>query len=285
MKQIESIEELRVRIRNWRENRHTVAFVPTMGNLHDGHLQLVKRAKTLADKVVVSIFVNPLQFGVNEDFDKYPRTLQQDAEKLATLHTDVLFYPQVAEMYPQGMTDLTRVIVPDSLKNTLCGKSRPGHFDGVATVVNLLFQMVQPDKAVFGLKDFQQFLVIQRMVADLHIPVEIIGEPTMRETDGLAMSSRNQYLSSEERQHAPLLFKTLQDMRQKLLLGKNSAELCSQAIDKLQQNGFKMDYLDVRRQQDLAPISSNDKNLIILVAAWLGTTRLIDNLPLQLTDF
>lgn len=285
MKQIESIEELRVRIRNWRENRHTVAFVPTMGNLHDGHLQLVKRAKTLADKVVVSIFVNPLQFGVNEDFDKYPRTLQQDAEKLATLHTDVLFYPQVAEMYPQGMTDLTRVIVPDSLKNTLCGKSRPGHFDGVATVVNLLFQMVQPDKAVFGLKDFQQFLVIQRMVADLHIPVEIIGEPTMRETDGLAMSSRNQYLSSEERQHAPLLFKTLQDMRQKLLLGKNSAELCSQAIDKLQQNGFKMDYLDVRRQQDLAPISSDDKNLIILVAAWLGTTRLIDNLPLQLTDF
>lgn len=285
MKQIESIEELRVRIRNWRENRHTVAFVPTMGNLHDGHLQLVKRAKTLADKVVVSIFVNPLQFGVNEDFDKYPRTLQQDAEKLATLHTDVLFYPQVAEMYPQGMTDLTRVIVPDSLKNTLCGKSRPGHFDGVATVVNLLFQMVQPDKAVFGLKDFQQFLVIQRMVADLHIPVEMIGEPTMRETDGLAMSSRNQYLSSEERQHAPLLFKTLQDMRQKLLLGKNSAELCSQAIDKLQQNGFKMDYLDVRRQQDLAPISSNDKNLIILVAAWLGTTRLIDNLPLQLTDF
>jgi pantoate--beta-alanine ligase len=285
MKQIESIEELRVRIRNWRENRHTVAFVPTMGNLHDGHLQLVKRAKTLADKVVVSIFVNPLQFGVNEDFDKYPRTLQQDAEKLATLHTDVLFYPQVAEMYPQGMTDLTRVIVPDSLKNTLCGKSRPGHFDGVATVVNLLFQMVQPDKAVFGLKDFQQFLVIQRMVADLHIPVEMIGEPTMRETDGLAMSSRNQYLSSEERQHAPLLFKTLQDMRQKLLLGKNSAELCSQAIDKLQQNGFKMDYLDVRRQQDLAPISSDDKNLIILVAAWLGTTRLIDNLPLQLTDF
>lgn len=278
MKTLESIEKLRTEIRTWRENCHTIAFVPTMGNLHTGHLQLVTRAKNLADKVVVSIFVNPLQFGVNEDFDKYPRTLQQDTEKLATLRTDLLFCPQVAEIYPRGMNDLTRVIVPDSLKNTLCGQSRPGHFDGVATVVNMLFQMVQPDKAVFGLKDFQQFLVIQRMVADLHLPVEIIGEPTMRETDGLAMSSRNQYLSTEERQRAPLLFQTLQNIRQQLLVGKNSAELCSQAIDKLQQNGFKVDYLEVRRQCDLAPVISADTALIILVAAWLGTTRLIDNL-------
>lgn len=278
MKLIESIEKLRAEIRHWRENRHTIAFVPTMGNLHAGHLQLVERAKNLADKVVVSVFVNPLQFGVNEDFDKYPRTLQQDAEKLEVLHTDLLFCPQVAEMYPRGMNNLTRVIVPDNLKNTLCGQSRPGHFDGVATVVNMLFQMVQPDKAVFGLKDFQQFLVIQQMVTDLHLPIEIIGEATVRETDGLAMSSRNQYLSSEERQLAPLLFQTLQHIQHQLQLGENSAALCSQAIDKLEQSGFKIDYLDVRRQQDLTPGTATDKNLIILVAAWLGTTRLIDNL-------
>lgn len=284
MKTIESIKELRAEIHNWRENRHTIAFVPTMGNLHAGHLQLVERAKNLADKVVVSIFVNPLQFGVNEDFDKYPRTLQQDAEKLAISQTDVLFCPQVAEMYPSGMNDLTQVIVADNLKNTLCGQSRPGHFDGVATVVNILFQMVQPDKAVFGLKDFQQFLVIQRMVADLHVPVEIIGEPTVRETDGLAMSSRNQYLSTEERQCASLLFETLQNIRQQLYSGQNRAALCSQAIDKLQQSGFKVDYLELRRQFDLAPATSADNALIILVAAWLGTTRLIDNLPIQLTD-
>lgn len=279
MKRVESIEKLRAEVRHWRENRHTIAFVPTMGNLHAGHLQLVERAKNLADKVVVSVFVNPLQFGVNEDFDKYPRTLQQDAEKLATLHTDLLFCPQVVEMYPRGMNELTQVIVPDRLKNTLCGRSRPGHFDGVATVVNMLFQMVQPDKAVFGLKDFQQFLIIQQMVIDLHLPVEIIGEPTVREKDGLAMSSRNQYLSPKERQRAPLLFQTLQHIQQQLLLGKNSTELCSQAINKLQQDGFNVDYLEVLRQQNLVPSTAMDENLIILVAARLGATRLIDNLP------
>ena len=283
MKIIESIEKLRAEIRNWRENRQTIAFVPTMGNLHDGHLQLVERAKTVADRVVVSIFVNPLQFGVNEDFNKYPRTLQQDAEKLEVLQTDLIFYPQVAELYPRGMTDLTKVIVPNSLKETLCGKSRPGHFDGVATVVNLLFQLVQPDKALFGLKDFQQFLVIQRMVADLHIPVEMIGVPTVRETDGLAMSSRNQYLSSEERQRAPLLFQTLQTIQQQLLQGKtDTIALCAQAIAQLQHHDFKIDYVAIRRQQDLAASTPADKSLIILVAARLGTTRLIDNLLCQL---
>ena len=283
MKTIESIEKLRAEIRNWRENRQTIAFVPTMGNLHDGHLQLVERAKTVADRVVVSIFVNPLQFGVNEDFNKYPRTLQQDAEKLEVLQTDLIFYPQVAELYPRGMTDLTKVIVPNSLKETLCGKSRPGHFDGVATVVNLLFQLVQPDKALFGLKDFQQFLVIQRMVADLHIPVEMIGVPTVREIDGLAMSSRNQYLTVEERQRAPLLFQTLQTIQQQLLQGQtDTIALCAQAIAQLQHHDFKIDYVAIRRQQDLAASTPADKSLIILVAAWLGTTRLIDNLLCQL---
>jgi len=231
----------------------------------------------------VSIFVNPLQFGVNEDFNKYPRTLQQDAEKLEVLQTDLIFYPQVAELYPRGMTDLTKVIVPNSLKETLCGKSRPGHFDGVATVVNLLFQLVQPDKALFGLKDFQQFLVIQRMVADLHIPVEMIGVPTVREIDGLAMSSRNQYLTVEERQRAPLLFQTLQTIQQQLLQGKtDTIALCAQAIAQLQHHDFKIDYVAIRRQQDLAASTPADKSLIILVAAWLGTTRLIDNLLCQL---
>ena len=283
MKIIESIEKLRAEIRNWRENRQTIAFVPTMGNLHDGHLQLVERAKTVADSVVVSIFVNPLQFGVNEDFNKYPRTLQQDAEKLEFLQTDLIFYPQVAELYPRGMTHLTKVIVPNSLKETLCGRSRPGHFDGVTTVVNVLFQLVQPDKALFGLKDFQQFLVIQRMVADLHIPVEMIGVPTVRERDGLAMSSRNQYLSLEERQRAPFLFQTLQMIQQQLLQGQtDTIALCAQAIAQLQQHGFKVDYVAIRRQQDLATSTPSDKSLIILVAAWLGTTRLIDNLLCQL---
>jgi pantoate--beta-alanine ligase len=283
LKIIESIEKLRAEIRNWRENRQTIAFVPTMGNLHDGHLQLVERAKMVADSVVVSIFVNPLQFGVNEDFDKYPRTLQQDAEKLEFLQTDLIFYPQVAELYPRGMTHLTKVIVPNHLKETLCGKSRPGHFDGVTTVVNILFQLVQPDKALFGLKDFQQFLVIQRMVADLHIPVEIIGVPTVREMDGLAMSSRNQYLTPEQRQRAPLLFQTLQTTKQQILQGQTDVRaLCAQAIAQLQQHDFKVDYFAIRRQHDLAAITPMDKSLIILAAAWLGTTRLIDNLACQL---
>jgi pantoate--beta-alanine ligase len=283
MKIIESINKLRAEIREWRSQQHTIAFVPTMGNLHAGHLQLVERAKTLADKVVVSIFVNPLQFGANEDFDKYPRTLQQDAEKLALLNTDLVFYPQVAEIYPRGMSDLTQVIVPDALKNTLCGKSRPGHFDGVATVVNLLFQLVQPDKSLFGLKDFQQFLVVQRMVTDLHIPVEIIGVPTVREADGLAMSSRNQYLTPEERHRAPRLFHSLQQLQQQISSGqKNYVALCADRQKELQQQGFKVDYLTVRRQQDLAEATPEDTAVIILVAAGLGTTRLIDNLPYHL---
>jgi pantoate--beta-alanine ligase len=283
MKTIESINKLRAEIRAWRSRQQTIAFVPTMGNLHAGHLQLVERAKALADKVVVSIFVNPLQFGANEDFDKYPRTLQQDAEKLALLNTDLVFYPQVAEIYPRGMSDLTRVIVPEALKNTLCGKSRPGHFDGVATVVNLLLQLVQPDKALFGLKDFQQFLVVQRMVTDLHILVEIIGVPTVRETDGLAMSSRNQYLTPEERHRAPRLFHSLRQIQQQISAGqKNYVALCVEQEKELQQQGFKVDYLAVRRQQDLAEATPEDTAVIILVAAGLGTTRLIDNLPYHL---
>lgn len=283
MKTIESIEKLREEIQNWRENQQTIAFVPTMGNLHPGHLRLVEHAKTLANKVVVSIFVNPLQFGINEDFAKYPRTLQQDADKLESLNNELLFYPQATEIYPHGMEQLTQILVPTRLKNTLCGHFRQGHFDGVATVVNLLFQIVQPHYAIFGLKDFQQFIVIQRMVADLHIPVKIIGMPTVREADGLAMSSRNQYLTATERQLAPQLFQTLQAIQQQIAQGRNDyTTLCGQMAEHLQQQGFKVDYLAVCRQQDLAEATPEDSAIVILIAAWLGTTRLIDNLPYQL---
>ena len=278
MKIVTKITELRTQINEWRNNKQCIALVPTMGNLHDGHLTLVKQALAIADRVVVSIFVNPLQFGATEDYHTYPRTLAEDSEKLAQLGVQLLFNPAVTTIYPAGIEATTSVQVP-KLSEILCGASRPVFFKGVATVVNILFNLVQPDKAVFGEKDYQQLLIIKRLVTDLFIPIEIVSVPTMREADGLAMSSRNHYLNPAQRAIAPHLFQILNDMKAKIAAGQQEfALLESEAIANLKQAGFKPDYVSVRCRHDLTLPIPKDNNLIILAAAWLGPARLIDNI-------
>jgi pantoate--beta-alanine ligase len=261
--------------------RQRIAFVPTMGNLHEGHLTLVRSAREQAKRVIVSIFVNPLQFGAGEDFDKYPRTLQRDAELLAAEGVDWLFAPPVAVMYPRPQAEQTQVLVP-GLSDILCGASRPGHFAGVATVVCKLFNLVRPDVALFGQKDYQQLLVIRRMVEDLGMPVQVEGVATVREADGLAMSSRNGYLTSEERAVAPVLYRTLCDTAEGLRSGALPAQLERSAAAALDAAGLRSDYFSIRRQADLAEPLAGDSALVILTAAWLGQTRLIDNLEVSL---
>lgn len=280
---LNTISELREHLRPLRQQR--IAFVPTMGNLHAGHISLVEHAHHIADHVVVSIFVNPLQFGPNEDFARYPRTLEADCAALE--HTQVqpiIFHPTVDEMYPRSMEETTKVSVPE-LSELLCGVARPGHFTGVTTVVNRLLNIVQPDVALFGKKDFQQLMLIKRMVDDLCIPIEIIGMPTLRESDGLAMSSRNGYLSVEERNIAPRLYACLQELAAALKNGEKSfSELEAKTAQKLQEAGFKQpDYIAIRRAEDLAMPSTDDRRLVILAAAYLGArARLIDNLEISL---
>ncbi len=275
MKIIEQIAELRVQVAGWQKDQQTIALVPTMGNLHSGHLALVEKARQLADQVVVSIFVNPLQFGPQEDFATYPRTESSDATQLRQLEVATLFLPKVSEMYPSD--SLARVTVP-ILSEQLCGKSRPGHFEGVATVVTKLFHLVQPQFAIFGQKDFQQLTIIRQMVNDLNFPLEIIGLPTIRESDGLAMSSRNQYLSPEQRAIAPQIYQTLSRLKSQISMGGTDYNsLCHQAQQQLESRGFIVDYITVRTQNTLALPTLNDHNLVILVAAFLGKTRLIDN--------
>ncbi len=254
-----------------------IAFVPTMGNLHEGHLALVRRARELANQVVVSIFVNPLQFGQGEDFDGYPRTLEADTRLLAAEGVDSLFTPSVTAMYPKPQAQQTRVEVP-GLSDILCGASRPGHFAGVATVVCKLFNLVRPDVALFGQKDYQQLLVIRRMVDDLAMPLEIVGVPTVREADGLAMSSRNGYLTEAERARAPALYRVLLDTAAQLKASGDVFELERAACSAIDAAGLRTDYLAIRRQQDLQPSQPGDRALVILAAAWLGQARLIDNL-------
>jgi pantoate--beta-alanine ligase len=263
-----------------------VALVPTMGNLHRGHLALVERAAEQADCVVVSIFVNPLQFGPADDYARYPRTLEADVEKLESTGISYLFHPGVEEMYPGGQEAATWVEVP-RISQELCGRSRPGHFRGVATVVNKLFNIVQPDLAVFGEKDFQQLLLIRRMVTDLAMPVRIIGVPTVREADGLAMSSRNAYLSPEERKIAPMLYRVLSDAATRIGTGdRDYTGLEGRVAQRLEAAGFRPDYVSVRRADTLTVPEAGDLHLVLLVAAWLGITRLIDNrsLLLQVDD-
>jgi pantoate--beta-alanine ligase len=274
---LDQIEPLRAQIAAWRSQGERTAFVPTMGNLHAGHLDLVRRARQLAPRVIVSIFVNPLQFGPTEDLAAYPRTLAADTRLLAQAQADLLFAPSVGEIYPQGQQGQCRVEVP-GISEMLCGASRPGHFVGVATVVCKLFNMVQPDVAVFGEKDFQQLLVIRRMVADLCMPVEIVGAPTVREADGLAMSSRNGYLTTQERARAPQLFATLQASAKALAAGMTLAEIEAQAKQRLAAAGFRVDYFSLRRAEDLTLPKHAERHLVILAAAYLGQTRLIDNL-------
>ncbi len=272
------LDELRATLAAWRKGGERIAFVPTMGNLHAGHLDLIVEARHRADRVVASIFVNPMQFGEGEDFDAYPRTLEADTAKLTEAGVDLLFAPTVSAIYPSGARQQTRVEVP-GLSDLLCGASRPGHFIGVATIVCKLFNMVQPDLAVFGEKDYQQLMVIRRMVADLAMPIRIIGKSTVREPDGLAMSSRNGYLSAEQRGVAPLLYGTLQSTAEALKTGnRDFSDLESAAQRILREAGFRPDYFVIRRAGDLAAPEQAEDSLVILAAAYLGTTRLIDNL-------
>jgi pantoate--beta-alanine ligase len=279
MQTVTDAAALRATIRGWRNSGQTVGFVPTMGNLHEGHHSLLKLARARADRVVASVFVNPTQFGPGEDFERYPRTLAQDQVGLAEAGCDVLFAPEVATMYPFGAAGSVSIHVP-GVTETLEGAHRPGHFDGVATVVSKLFHLVQPDFAVFGQKDFQQLKVIERMVRDLSLPVKIMSGPTLRDEDGLAKSSRNQYLTPAERQRAPQIYATLTQMRDLFRQGHNWQALETAARARLERAGFVPDYVAIRRADDLAePAADEREGLVALVAARLGATRLIDNLP------
>jgi pantoate--beta-alanine ligase len=276
------VRELRAAIARARSEGKRIGFVPTMGNLHSGHMALVTKAAQRVDFVVASIFVNPLQFGAGEDLDKYPRTLAADQEKLLQAGCHLLFAPGVEEMYPDGMAGQTRVSVPQ-LSEGLCGASRPGHFEGVATVVCKLFNMVQPDLAIFGQKDFQQLAVIRALVHDLNLPIQIIGEPTVRAADGLALSSRNGFLSEEQRAIAPALYRSLSQIAEAIEQGERDyPKLLSAHNQLLETAGFRPDYLEIRHALSLRPATPDDRDLVILVAAFLGTTRLIDNLHLNL---
>jgi pantoate--beta-alanine ligase len=278
MQTVQDVPALRAAIRNWRAHGQTVGLVPTMGNLHAGHHSLLKLARARADRVVASVFVNPTQFGPNEDFERYPRTLAQDQAGLAEAGCDLLFAPEVTTMYPFGAQHGVSVHVPQ-ITETLDGAHRPGHFDGVATVVSKLFNLVQPDLAVFGQKDFQQLKVIERLVRDMSLPVKVLAAPTWRAEDGLALSSRNQYLSADERALAPQIHATLLQMRE--LVGKGHAwRVVEQAASsKLERAGFVPDYAVIRRADDLSePGDGEREGLIALIAARLGSTRLIDNL-------
>lgn len=282
MKIIAELNELRATLKTLRKTG-SIAFVPTMGNLHAGHLSLVKVARQRADHVVASIFVNPMQFGAGEDLDNYPRTFESDCEGLEKEGTDLLFAPNVDNIYARPEEQHTRVEVPQ-LSSILCGDSRPTHFVGVSTVVCKLFNMVQPDIAVFGQKDYQQLMIIRRMTEDLNIPVEILGVPTMRETDGLAMSSRNGYLTAEERLVAPNLYKVLSRLVERLREGERDyARLEQDGARTLDEAGLRPDYLKILRAVDLGSAAGDETHFAILGAAYLGKARLIDNIELQLT--
>lgn len=282
MNTVKTLRELRAAVAQARAEGKQIGFVPTMGNLHAGHVSLVEIAAQRADFVVASIFVNPLQFGAGEDLDKYPRTLAVDQEKLLAAGCHLLFHPDVAEIYPHGMGDQTRVSVP-GVSEGLCGASRPGHFEGVATVVTKLFNMVQPDLAVFGEKDYQQLAVIRALVQDLNMPIQIIGAPTQRAEDGLALSSRNGYLDAAQRSTAPTLYRSLQAIAEELHRGaRDYARLIDGAQEQQRAAGFVPDYLEIRNAVTLRPAQVDDRHLVILTAAQLGGTRLIDNLVVEL---
>ncbi len=279
---IETLPLLRQQIRRLRMEGKRVALVPTMGNLHDGHMKLVDEAKARADVVVVSIFVNPMQFDRPEDLARYPRTLQEDCEKLNKRKVDLVFAPSVKEIYPNGTETHTYVDVP-GLSTMLEGASRPGHFRGVSTIVSKLFNLVQPDIACFGEKDFQQLALIRKMVADMGFDIEIVGVPIMRAKDGLALSSRNGYLTAEQRKIAPGLYKVLSSIAGKLQAGERDLdEIITIAGQELNEKGFRADDIQIRDADTLLEVSETSKRAVILVAAWLGDARLIDNKMVEL---
>jgi len=282
MKTVFDLQGLREVIAELKKEGSKIAFVPTMGNLHAGHISLLEKAREFADRTIVSIFVNPIQFGKGEDYENYPSTLDADSKKLEASNLDLLFVPNLKELYPGGVDVDTRVNIP-KLSSILCGKFRPGHFSGVATVVTKLLINVTPDYAFFGEKDYQQLLIIRRLVSELCIPTEIIGMPIVRESDGLAMSSRNAYLNEAERKVAPAIYKTLQAAAEKLrqkTASFNSIEV--EGVAALQTAGLRPEYFSIRRASDLGEPGAGDQELSILVAAWLGSARLIDNLKVKL---
>ena len=278
MQILEHISAVRAQVRDWQRAGLRVAFVPTMGNLHAGHVSLIELARQHGDRFIASIFVNPMQFGPNEDFNHYPRTPTRDAEMLRAAGCDLMFIPDVSEIYPNGHGEATRVIVP-VLSDILCGAFRPGHFEGVATIVAKLFSIVQPDIAVFGEKDFQQLAVIRRMATDLCMPIDVIGAPTVREADGLAMSSRNQYLDDAQRATAPLIHRQLQAAAARLAADgvRTRAAVERDCTAALAAAGFNVDYFSIRRAQDLLEPADDELELVVLTAARLGRARLIDN--------
>ncbi|UJF25121.1 pantoate--beta-alanine ligase [Suttonella sp. R2A3] len=275
IKDLKSLNEWKL---NQRDAGASWTLVPTMGNLHDGHLSLVDEALTVTDCVMASVYVNPTQFGVNEDLDSYPRTPKEDIEKLEAAGIAAVFMPDDGLIYPFGKDNAIGFTLPDVFTKILCGVNRPTHFQGVAAVVSRLFHLVEPKYAVFGLKDFQQQWIIRRLVADLHIPVEIVGAETVRAEDGLAMSSRNQYLSTTERAIAPVLHSTLQQSQLAISAGEDIERTLRQAKERLTQKGFVVDYLELRQQSDLMPATDICEPVVLLVAAKLGRTRLIDNI-------
>jgi pantoate--beta-alanine ligase len=275
---VTTVSEVRAHVARWHEARERVVFVPTMGNLHAGHVSLIEAARKHGKRFVSSIFVNPMQFGPNEDFAHYPRTPSQDATMLAAAGCDLMFSPEVGEIYPNGAANATRIEVP-GISNILCGEFRPGHFEGVATIVAKLFHIVDPDVAIFGEKDFQQLTVIRRMVADLCLRVEVVGAPTVRERDGLAMSSRNQYLTAEQRKLAPTIYRQLQQAVTALQSGaRDFAHIEGAGRAALDSAGFRTDYFSVRDANSLAPAQPDTRQFVVLTAARLGKARLIDNL-------
>lgn len=282
MQVVHTLKELRLILRQARSKGKKVSLVPTMGNLHEGHLQLVDRARESDAFVVATIFVNPLQFGENEDFDAYPRTLERDSKLLEQRGCNLLFAPNVSEVYPDGLKAESTVHVPDLTKHH-CGASREKHFDGVATIVSKLFNMVQPDEAVFGEKDFQQMMVIRKLVKDLCFPIEIISVETCREEDGLAKSSRNGYLDAEQRKLAKYLYLVLQETKASLIEGNGDfTSARQQAITSLTEYGFKLDYFNIASISTLLPAKDGDVDIVILAAAYMGSTRLIDNIRVSL---
>ncbi len=282
MESIFDVQSLRAQSKAWQLSGLTVAIVPTMGNLHSGHLSLLERAKDLADRTIVSIFVNPIQFGVGEDYDSYPSTIEEDLQKLEIAGVDTVFMPDLKELYPGGTEVDTRITVPE-ISDILCGEYRKEHFSGVATVVAKLLINSTPDYALFGEKDFQQVLVIRRMVVDMLLPVQIVSMPTCRETDGLAISSRNRYLSRQERGNSSAIYSALQSEVERLRNGAFTVEEIEQeGVISLTDMGMKVEYFSIRRQKDLLPVNSSDRNIVVLTAVWLGSARLIDNLKVTL---
>jgi pantoate--beta-alanine ligase len=280
--QTSSVSELRQYVQHWKDHKQSIAFVPTMGNLHAGHLSLITKGQSLCDRSICSIFVNPMQFGPNEDFNHYPRTLDADLKLLESTGCDLLYLPTASELYPQGLENISQVIVTD-LTDTFEGAHRPGHFTGVATIVAKLFNIVKPDMSIFGKKDFQQFCVIKKMTRDLNLDVEIIGQETTREDSGLATSSRNQYLSDDQKKQAALIYQTLQESAASISTGETDfKKLEKQATERLNKAGFDTDYFNICEADTLKPATSENKKLVILVTARLDETRLLDNIEVDL---